>query len=351
MNPEVRAATVEEAIAKRREIVNEHVDTYLPKADPEPLYEASRHLLEAGGKRLRPTILLVAGEAVTDTTPGSQDYQSFPTLLEEEEAPIDLLAAAVSVEVIQSFTLIHDDIMDDDRMRRGAEAVHVAFDADTAILAGDTLYSKAFEIMLESGAPPDRGLEALDTLASTCTRICEGQSLDVDFETRETVSTEEYLDMVDRKTAVLYAASASIPAILLGAEEPIVEALEAYGRSIGQAFQIHDDVLDLTTPSETLGKQRGSDLIEGKRTVITQHAREHGIDVEGLVAGNDPDSVPESEIEAAVARLEAAGSIAYARDLAAELVEEGIAELDALPENEARRRLEQIGTYLIERSY
>ncbi|MFW6004574.1 MAG: polyprenyl synthetase family protein [Halodesulfurarchaeum sp.] len=350
MNPEVRAATVEEAIASRRAIVNEHLDTYLPLADPERLYEASRHLLEAGGKRLRPTILLVAGEAVTDTVPGTASYQEFPTAVAGED-PIDLLAAAVSVEVIQSFTLIHDDIMDDDQMRRGAPAVHVAFDSDTAILAGDTLYSKAFEIMLQSEAPSDRGLEAIDRLASTCTRICEGQSLDVDFETREGVSTAEYLDMVDRKTAVLYAASASIPAILLGADEHIVDALSAYGRSIGQAFQIHDDVLDLTTPSETLGKTRGSDLIEGKRTVITQHAREHGVDVDDLIEETDPEAVTDAEIDAAVQRLEAAGSINYAEELAADLIEDGVAELEALPDNEARARLEQIGAYLIERSY
>ncbi len=350
MKPEARAETVEEAIANRREIVNEHLDTYLPIADPKPLYDASRHLLKAGGKRLRPTILLVAGEAVTDTTPGTACYQEFPPI-EDGEDPIDLLAAAVSVEVIQSFTLIHDDIMDDDQMRRGAPAVHVAFDSDTAILAGDTLYSKAFEIMLESGAPPDRGLDALDRLASTCTRICEGQSLDVDFESRETVTTEEYIDMIDRKTAVLYAASGSIPAILLGADETVTKSLAEYGRSIGQAFQIQDDVLDLTTPSETLGKTRGSDLIEGKRTIITQHAREQGIDVDDLVTGTNPDAVTDTEIEKAVKTLEEAGSIEYAKELAVELVEEGIDELEVIPENEARRRLEQIGNYLIERSY
>ena len=350
MDPEARAKTVEDAIENRRAVVNEHIDTYLPMADPERLYEASRHLLKAGGKRLRPTILLVAAEALTETPPGSRSYQEFPTLRAGEE-PIDLLAAAMSVEIIQSFTLIHDDIMDDDRMRRGAPAVHVAFDSDTAILAGDTLYSKAFEIMLKTGAPSDRGLEAIDALASTCTRICEGQSLDVDFETRASVTTEEYIDMIDRKTAVLYAASASIPAILLGAEDPTTEALESYGRSIGQAFQIHDDVLDLTTPSETLGKQRGSDLIEGKRTVITQHAREHGIAVEELIDGSDPESVTEREIEAAVAELEAVGSIEYASELAEDLVQDGVSELDALPDTEAKRRLEQIGTYLIERSY
>ncbi|MFB6109696.1 MAG: polyprenyl synthetase family protein [Halodesulfurarchaeum sp.] len=343
-------AEVEAVVARRREIVNAHIDEYLPMADPSELYEASRHLLKAGGKRLRPAVLLVAGEAVIDTPPGAQDYQTFPTLA-GEESPIDLLAAAVSVEIIQSFTLIHDDIMDDDQMRRGSPAVHVAFDPDTAILAGDTLYSKAFETMLDTGAPADRSLEALDRLASTCTRICEGQSLDVNFETRETVTTDEYRDMVDRKTAVLYAASAAIPAVLLGADSSVVDSLAGYGRSIGQAFQIQDDILDLTTPSETLGKQRGSDLVEGKRTLVTQHAREQGVDVDGLVAADDPANVTDAEIDAAVAELEAAGSIDYAREMAEDLIEEGTEELQALPDNAARSRLGQIATYLIERSY
>ena len=350
MDSEARARTVEEAIAERREILNRHIDTYLPNGDPERLYDASRHVLYAGGKRLRPTILLVAGEAVTGTPPGTADYQSFPTV-PDDEGPIDLLAAAMSVEIIQSFTLIHDDIMDDDPMRRGEPAVHVAFDADTAILAGDTLYSKAFEIMLDTGAPAERALAALDRLAETCTRICEGQSMDVTYETRPGISTEEYLDMVDRKTAVLYAAAAAIPAILVGADDATTSALAEYGRSIGQAFQIRDDILDLTTPSETLGKQRGSDLIEGKQTIITQHAREQGVDVGGLIEASDPEAVDPAAIDAAVSRLEDAGSIDYARERAEELVESGIAELSVLPDTESRRRLEQIGTYLVERSY
>ncbi|AOW79952.1 geranylgeranyl diphosphate synthase [Halodesulfurarchaeum formicicum] len=350
MDPEARAQTVEDAIEHRREIVNTHIDDYLPMGDPERLYQASRHVLLAGGKRLRPTILLVAGEALTETDPGTTDYREFPTLVEHENR-IDLLAAAISVEVIQSFTLIHDDIMDDDRMRRGEPAVHVAFGSDTAILAGDTLYSKAFEIMLDTGAPAERALEAVDTLASTCTRICEGQSLDIGFEERETVTSEEYLDMIDRKTAVLYAAAASIPSVLLGADPQVTEALTEYGRSIGRAFQIQDDVLDLTTPSSVLGKQRGSDLVEGKRTLITQHAREQGVDVDGLIDANDPEAVTDREIDAAVETLEAAGSIDYARNMAADLVAEGIDELDVLPETEARTRLAQIGNYLVERSY
>jgi geranylgeranyl diphosphate synthase type I len=335
---------VESAIAERREIVNEAITEQLPVQKPERLYAASRYLLDAGGKRLRPTILLLTAEAISGVEPFDAEYREFPSPAGEE---VDVLSAAVSIEVIQSFTLIHDDIMDDDDLRRGVPAVHREYDLETAILAGDTLYSKAFEYMLDTGAPAERSVEALDELATTCTEICEGQALDVDFENRGDVTTEEYLEMVEFKTAVLYAAAASIPAILLGSDDETVDALHGYGLDIGRAFQIQDDLLDLTVPSDTLGKQRGSDLIEGKRTIITLHARDQGIDVEELV----PEDPTEAEIEAAVETLEDAGSIDFAREMAQDLVESGKERLEVLPDGESRRLLESIADYLVERGY
>jgi geranylgeranyl diphosphate synthase type I len=339
---------VDAAIGRRRGIVNDAIAEQLPVVDPERLYEASRYLLDAGGKRLRPTMLMLVAEAVVGGRPSPVDYRAFPDV--DEEA-VDVLSAAVSVEVIQSFTLIHDDIMDDDDLRRGVPAVHQEYDLETAILAGDTLYSKAFEYMLETGAPSGRVVRALEELATTCTHICEGQAFDVEFEGRERVGTEEYLEMVELKTAVLYAASAAIPALLLGADQEVVEALRRYGLDVGRAFQIQDDLLDLTTPSAELGKTRGSDLVEGKRTLITLHARQQGVDVDALVPADDLAAVGESTIEAAVAELEAAGSIEFARETALELVEEGKAELEVLPESEARRLLTDVADYLVERTY
>ncbi len=347
-SPEAREEAVLEAVRQRRELVNEAIPEALPIQRPERLYEASRYLLDAGGKRLRPTILLTTAEALADVEPLSQGYREFPTL---DERSIDAMAAAVSVEVIQSFTLIHDDIMDDDDLRRGVPAVHQEYDLETAILAGDTLYSKAFEIMLETGAEPDRAVDALEILATTCTKICEGQSLDVDFEQRDDVTPEEYLEMVEQKTAVLYAASASLPAILQGADQETIDALYGYGLDIGRAFQIHDDVLDLTVPSEELGKQRGSDLVEEKQTLITVHARDQGVRIEDLVDTEDVERVTESEIDDAVAELEHAGSITYANERARELVDQGKDRLEVLPDNEARELLCDIADYLIERGY
>ena len=337
-----------DAVAERRDVVNRAIDEDLPMAEPERLYEASRYLLKAGGKRLRATTTLLAAEALADVEPLSEEYRAFPTL---DDRVIDVMKAAVSIEVIQSFTLIHDDIMDDDDLRRGVPSVHRAYDVETAILAGDTLYSKAFEIMVESGAKPENGLEAMRLLASTCTRICEGQALDVDFESRSEVRPEEYLDMVKSKTAVLYGAASAVPAVLLDAGDETVDALYQYGIDAGSAFQIQDDVLDLTVPSEQLGKQRGSDLVEHKETLITLHARQQGVDVDSLVDADDVEAVTEAEIEEAVAVLDDAGSIDYARTMAEDLVAESKAHLDVLPDNEAHDLLCDIADYLITRGY
>ena len=336
------------AIGQRRALVNDAIDEEIPLADPERLYEATRYILEAGGKRLRPTVTLLAAEAIADVEPLSTDYRAFPAV---DGGAVDLMAAAVGIEVVQSFTLIHDDIMDDDDLRRGVPAVHRQYDTSTAILAGDTLYSKAFELMTDTEADPADQIEAVRMLATTCTRICEGQSLDVSFEERADVLPDEYLEMIELKTAVLYGAAAATAGILLGADEETVDALYRYGIDAGRAFQIQDDVLDLTVPSERLGKQRGSDLVEDKRTIITLHARQQGVDVDSLVAADSVDDVSEQSIEEAVSRLHDAGSIEFAREKASQLCERSKDRLSALPDNDARAMLEDIADYLISRGY
>jgi geranylgeranyl diphosphate synthase type I len=348
MSSDAAEQRVLEAVESRRELVNEALDGDVPMKSPDRLYEATRYLLEAGGKRLRPTVSLLTAEALADVEPLSVDYHAFPAL---DGAEIDVMSAATSIEVIQSFTLIHDDIMDDDDLRRGVPAVHTEYDTETAILAGDTLYAKAFELLSETGADPANGIEAVRRLATTCIQICEGQALDIEFERRTEVLPEEYLEMVELKTAVLYGAAAATAATLMDADDETVEAVYRYGIDSGRAFQIQDDVLDLTVPSETLGKQRGSDLVENKETLITLHARQQGVDVDGLVDATDVDAVSEAEIDDAVAALEAAGSIDYAESKARELAANAKDHLGVLPDNEARSLLGEISDYLITRGY
>ncbi|AEH60862.1 Farnesyltranstransferase [Methanosalsum zhilinae DSM 4017] len=308
--------------------VDKAISEMLPIAYPDELYKASRYLPDAGGKRLRPATLVLAAQAV-----GSNLN--------------DVLPAAVSVELVHNFTLIHDDIMDEDSFRRGMEAVHVKWGLAGAILAGDTLYSKAFEILAGMDNDPARLNKCIELLSQTCTQICEGQWMDIEFEHRDDVTKEEYLEMVEKKTSVLYAAAAKSGAILGGASDEVANSLYDFGRLIGVGFQIYDDVLDLITPEDVLGKVRGSDLMEGKKTLIALHAINNGVDLKIFGKG----SAEKSEIEEAVKVLEESGSIDYAQELAFSYIQEGKEKLKVLPDSDSKATLLEIADYMIERKY
>jgi len=321
-------ATIIEEVRKRSRIVNEAIEKYLPLKEPEGLYKAARHLIDAGGKRLRPVMCLLASEAIG--------------------AEIAAIKAAVAVETVHNFTLIHDDIMDRDEMRRGVKTVHTLYGEETAILAGDTLFAKAFSILASDEAHrPENVVKACKMLADVCVEICEGQYIDMSFEDRDIreVSEEEYLEMVRKKTAVLIACSCSIPAVLSG-EENYARALWKFGELCGIGFQIHDDVLDLIG-GEKIGKDWGSDLVEGKKTLIMIEASRLGVEIPVFGKGK----ASKKEIEEAVRILEDCGAIAYARKKAKEFVEKGKRELEKLPDSEAKKLLEGIADYLISREY
>lgn len=339
---------VETVLERRREVVNQGLAGAVPAVMPERLHGAAEYLLDAGGKRLRPAILLLSAETITGVTPETEaEYREFPPV---DDQPVDLLAAAVSIELVQTFTLVHDDLIDEDDVRRGVAAVHHEYDSSTALLAGDVLHARAYEVLLETGAPPEQSMQALARLAHTSSEICDGQTVDLLLEGSEEVTVDEYMEMIEQKTAVLFATAACLPAILLGHEDAI-DPLAAYGRDIGRAFQIQDDLLDLTASTETLGKQRGSDLVENKRTLVTVHASEQGVDIDQLLDDETATGVTDSQIDDAVDRLEAAGSLDYARDRAREFVESGKEHLEGLPDNESRRLLSGTADYLLEREY
>ncbi|WNY27362.1 polyprenyl synthetase family protein [Methanolapillus ohkumae] len=320
--------TIIDEIKNRSVPVDKAIDSLLPVKEPVGLYEASRHIVKAGGKRLRPAVLLAAAEAV-----GGNPKKAVP--------------AAVAVELMHTFTLVHDDIMDNDPVRRGLPAVHTLWGEAGGILAGDTLYSKSIEIITESDSDPKSLLKSANILSKTCVLVCEGQWLDIDFEKRETVSKEEYLDMIEKKTAVLFGAAAQIGAVLGGADEKTAQALYDFGRLTGLGFQIYDDVLDLITPSEILGKRQGSDIVEGKRTLLMIHALEHGVSPKAFGKG---DATP-AEIEDAIRVLTASGSLDYVKTLAVSLVEDGKSKLKILPDSKAKQILSDIADYMLYRNY
>jgi len=211
------------------------------------LAKASAHLLLAGGKRLRPALLLLAAEAVNK---GSSS---------------NVMPAALALELTHSFTLIHDDIMDGDSVRRGVPTVHTRWDEPTAILAGDVLFASAFEFICNATTSDDAKVRATSVLARTCVEICEGQHMDMSFERRDDVSEDDYYKLVEKKTGALYAAAAEIGSILAQGKPSYTDALSHFGQGIGMAFQIQDDLIDLLAPPEVSGKDQGSDLRKGKR--------------------------------------------------------------------------------------
>jgi len=312
-----------QAVKERARMVDEEMERRMPLGEMS-IHRAAEHLLTAGGKRLRPALLLLVAESLG-------------------RPPEETLPPALSIEVTHSFTLIHDDVMDDDPLRRGEPSVHEKWDVPTAILTGDYLYSKAFETALETDAPAATLNRVMEMLSATCTRICEGQALDVELSNADTVSEEEYIRMVELKTGVLFSAATGIGALV--SESDAYDEAYDYGLKIGKAFQIQDDILDLVAESDDLGKTRASDLYEGKNTLVTIHARSKGVDT--TLSGD----ATQEEVNAKVEEIRDAGSIEYARERAETLVREGKEDLNALPESEARDALEALADYLVRRTY
>jgi geranylgeranyl diphosphate synthase type I len=292
------------------------------------LNKASAHLLTAGGKRLRPAVVMLSADAVS---PGSSS---------------EIMPAALALELTHTFTLIHDDIMDDDSLRRGVPTVHTVWDMPTGILAGDVLYAKAFEFLIRSKADNEAKIRAVSMLAIACADLCQGQHMDMTFEKRDDVDEGEYLEMVRKKTGVLYAAAAGIGGILAGGNAQQVRALYNYGLNTGMAFQIQDDIIDLLTPAEKSGKDRASDLREGKQTIIWIKAKENGIDLSRYRR-----NLTEAEIDAAIKELEDAGVIAEVKEIANGLVATSAKHLAILPPSPERELLRQIGEFFVTRSF
>ena len=319
---------MEDELGKRAALVTEAIEQLLPVVHPRGLYEASRHLVDSGGKRLRPSMLLLAAEAAGGKAAA-------------------LAPAAVSIELIHNFTLIHDDIMDNADVRRGRPAVHKLWGESGAILAGDTLYSKAFQVLGMTPAEPGRILCAMNMLSRTCTSICEGQWLDMEFESRDRVSEAEYMEMIEKKTGVLYGASAGMGAILAGASNEVVSAMDLFGRLTGMGFQLQDDVIDLTTPEKVSGKRQGGDLIEGKKTLIIIHALANNVSVQ--VFGKKEATA--DQIQQSISILQKSGSIEYARSRAEEMVAQGKKALQLLPDSDAKTTMLELADFMIRRRY
>jgi len=324
---------VVDILKKYSKDIDVEIKNSLGTVDPEELQKSTQHLIKAGGKKIRPSLVVLSSEAVGGTV----------------EVAIKTAAA---VELIHTFSLIHDDIMDKDEMRRGEPSVHVLWGESMAILAGDTLFSKAFETVLETPVNSisyERVLNALKTVVDSCIKICEGQASDMCFEGNFEVNEEEYMNMIYKKTGALIAAATRSGAILGGGNPEEVEILTEYGRLIGLAFQIQDDYLDVISEEENLGKPVGSDIVEGKMTLMVVHALSNASDedkeelISILKDGEDTD------VDRAIELFEKYGSIKYTRDIAIRSVDNAKNLLETLDESEATVSLAMIADYVLQR--
>lgn len=305
------------------------------------IYEPILHTVRAGGKRIRPALCMLACEAV-----GGGDRA---------------LATSVGVELIHTFTLVHDDIMDNDLVRRGQPTVQALWGAPVAITVGDGLFSVAFHAIAENlgeeGVDPGNVVRVLDLAAETCLKVCEGQMLDMTFEGRGDLTVPDYLEMVQLKTGALLEFSLTAGALIGGGTDAQVEALGRYGAPVGMAFQIRDDLLDLTADEDRLGKPTGSDIRAGKRTLMVVHALEHAPREaqERLLAilDKDEDRTTGEEVDEAIGILESAGSLDAAAKLAERLTADAKAALDEVgddaPGPEAVRALRAMADYIVGR--
>lgn len=314
-------------------IINEVVS-----GKPLSLYEASLHLIKAGGKRLRPLALVLSGRMY-----GLDEKLGF--------------IAGASVEILHNFTLIHDDIMDKDRFRRGVPTVHTVYGEDTAILAGDLLFAKSYEALsrLSDLVPNSRLIHAFKELTWAAVTVAEGQALDMEFESKWDVTVDEYLEMIYKKTAGLFKSSLTIGALLAGAPVEEIKHLEEFAKGVGIAFQIRDDVLGLVADEKVLGKPIYSDLREGKKTVLVIHALSK-LDLrekERLMSVLGKRDARIEELSEVAELIKSTGAIEFAENLADTYLRMGLTSLDRTrpADQEAKDLLTDLAIYVTERNY
>jgi len=236
-------------------LINERLQQVFVHQTPATLYDPMGYVLEGGGKRIRPVLLILSCQAVNGKLESCLD-------------------AAVAVELLHNFTLVHDDIMDNDDTRRGRPTVHKKWDVDVALLAGDGLLAFAYQYLFRTRSP--RIAEIAQIFTDGIIEICEGQALDREFESRRDVSLDEYLIMIRKKTASLLNLSARLGGIIGNGQPAEIEALGEFATNLGLAFQIQDDLLDITSAQEVIGKTYGSDVMRKKQTYLSIHAFTQG---------------------------------------------------------------------------
>ncbi|WP_454831921.1 polyprenyl synthetase family protein [Pseudoxanthomonas wuyuanensis] len=285
------------------------------------------HIISAGGKRLRPMLVVLAGQACGPTT---ADHHQL----------------AAIIEFIHTSTLLHDDVVDESDLRRGRSTANALWGNAPSVLVGDFLYSRSFQLMVEL----DR-MEVMQVLADTTNRIAEGEVLQLLHVHNPDTDEAAYLRVIERKTAVLFAAGTQLGAFASTADAVAQRKLYDYGMNLGYAFQIADDVLDYTADAADLGKNLGDDLAEGKATLPLIHAIRHSDEtiaarLRAIVQQGDADAMPE-----VLGAIRATGGIEYSQRRAGEYADAAERVLDGLAENDAVAALRGLARYAVQRRH
>jgi geranylgeranyl diphosphate synthase type II len=300
------------SIPQLQEIINRAIANTKYTEQPGELYEPISYLMDLGGKRMRPVLVLLSAELF-----GGDVFKA--------------LDAAIGIELFHNFTLMHDDIMDKAPLRRGQPTVHAKWSESAAILSGDVMFVEAYKMMIRVDDSILR--EVLDIFSNTASGVCQGQQADMNFELRDDVTIEEYLLMIKQKTAVLLAGSMQIGALIGGADKKQSKLVHEFGENLGLAFQLQDDILDVYGDPEKFGKRVGGDIIANKKTFLLIKARDlakndTGTDLRNWLAGTSHN--PTEKISAITAIYDALEVRKLAEEQMEEFVRKALLALDQI---------------------
>jgi octaprenyl-diphosphate synthase len=297
-------------------------------SDVELINQIAEYIIGGGGKRLRPLVVVVAGRACGSSDDGRH------------------AEAAAIIEFIHTATLLHDDVVDGSKLRRGRETANEVWGNEASVLVGDYVYSRAFEMMVSLGS-----MRVMDVMAGATNKIAEGEVLQLLNANDADTTQERYFEVIYRKTAKLFESGAQIAAILTGAPATVEGAMARYGRHLGTAFQLIDDVLDYHSDSEQLGKNLGDDLAEGKPTLPLIYALRVGNEEQRRVIRRSIEQGSSAELAAVTAAIESTGGLAYTARLARQEAALAVEALAELPESAYKQALRELADFAVERNY
>jgi len=289
--------------------------------------QVAEYIVGSGGKRLRPLVVVIGARACGYT--GIRHSE-----------------AAAIIEFIHTATLLHDDVVDGSTMRRGRDTANEVWGNEASVLVGDYVYSRSFEMMVSLGS-----MKIMDVMASATNKIAEGEVLQL-MNAHDPETTEErYFEVIYRKTAKLFESGMQIAAILSGAPDEVQSKMASYGRHLGTAFQLIDDVLDYQSNQEQLGKNLGDDLAEGKPTLPLIYALRHGTSEQQAVIRSAIEQGSIEQLPQITAAIESTGGLAYTARLARREVSLAVEALAALPDSAYKQALRELADFAVERSH